>query len=330
MDYSRLRISLILLFAIIFAGTTGYSVFEDMPVFDAFYMTVITISTVGFSEIKPLSQVGRIITVIVIVSGISVLTYTLGQVARIFVEGELSRILGRRKLEKQIAELNDHYIICGFGRIGMIISRELSDENISFVVIEQDTEKATQLEEENFLYLNMDATSEEALLQAGLKKAKGIVTAVKSDADNVFITLTAKGLRPDIFVLARASDVQNESKILRAGANRVVCPYLFGGRRMAQILKKPTVIDFIDSAMMDSQLGLSMEEAVIGPASDLIGKTLIDSQIRQRFGVVIVAIKKPTKEMVFNPTPTEKLESEDTIVVIGKKEDLQRMNEVLG
>jgi voltage-gated potassium channel len=218
MDYSRLRISFLLLFTVIFAGNTGYSVFEDMPVFDAFYMTVITISTVGFSEIKPLSQVGRIITIIVIVSGISVLTFTLGQVARIFVEGELRRILGRRKLEKQISKLNDHYIICGFGRIGSIISRELADENISFVVIEQDSEKVKQLEEDNFLYLNMDATSEEALLQAGLKKAKGIVTAVKSDADNVFITLTAKGLRPDIFVLARASDVQNESKILRAGA----------------------------------------------------------------------------------------------------------------
>ena len=330
MDYSRLRISFILLFAVIFAGTIGYSVFEDMPVFDAFYMTVITISTVGFSEIKPLSQVGRIITVIVIVSGISVLTYTLGQVARIFVEGELQSILGRRKLEKQISKLNDHYIICGFGRIGTIICRELSDEDIPFVVIEQDSEKIKQLEEDNFLYLNMDATLEEALLQAGIKKAKGIVTAVGSDADNVFITLTAKGLRPDIFVLARASDVQNESKILRAGASRVVCPYLFGGRRMAQILKKPTVVDFIDSAMMDSQLGLRMEEAVVGPASNLIGKTLIDSQIRQRFGVVIVAIKKPTSEMIFNPTPEEKLEFQDTIVVIGKKEDLKRMNEVLG
>jgi voltage-gated potassium channel len=330
MDYSRLKISIILLFTVIFAGTIGYSVFEDMPVFDAFYMTIITISSVGFSEIKPLSQVGRIITIIVIVSGISVLTYTLGQVARIFVEGELRWILGRRKLEKQISALNGHYIICGFGRIGSIISRELADENIPFVVIEQDAEKIKQLEEDHFLYLNMDATSDEALLQAGIKKAKGIVTAVRSDADNVFITLTAKGLRPDIFVLARASDVQNESKILRAGASRVVCPYLFGGRRMAQILKKPTVIDFIDFAMMDSQLGLSMEEAVVGPASDLIGKTLIDSQIRQKFGVVIVAIKKPTSEMIFNPTPTEKLESQDTIVVIGKEEDLKRMNEVLG
>jgi voltage-gated potassium channel len=301
-----------------------------MPAFDAFYMTIITISTVGFSEIKPLSQIGRIITIIVIVSGISILTYTLGQVVKIFIEGELRSILGRRKLEKQISELNDHYIICGYGRIGTIISHELSDENISFVVIEKDSAKNEQLEKNNFLYLNMDATSEEALIKAGIKKARGIVTAVRSDANNVFITLTAKGLQSDVFILARASDVKNESKLLKAGASRVVCPFLMGGRRMAQVLKKPTVVDFIDTTMMNSQLGLKMEEAVIGPTSNLIGKTLIDSQIRQEFGVIIVAIKKPSNEMIFNPIPTEILEAGDVIVVIGKKEDLKRMNAVLG
>ncbi|MBU0699041.1 MAG: potassium channel protein [Pseudomonadota bacterium] len=330
MDHSKLRIALILLLAVIFAGTIGYVALEGMPVFDAFYMTVITISTVGFSEIKPLSQAGRILTVIVIVSGISVLTYTLGQVAKIFVEGELRRVLGRRKLEKQISELSNHYIICGYGRIGSIISHELAAEKIPFVVIEQNSAKIEQLEKEHYLYLNMDATSEEALNKAGIQKVRGIVTAVESDSDNVFITLTAKALRPDVFVLARASDVKNESKILKAGASRVVCPYLFGGKRMAQILKKPTVVDFIDTAMMNSQLGLRMEEAVIGPTSGFIGKTLIDSHIRQDFGVIIVAIKKPSNEMIFNPTPMEKLESGDVIVVIGKKDDLSRMGEVLG
>ena len=233
-------------------------------------------------------------------------------------------------MEKQISELSDHYIICGYGRIGSIISQELADETISFVVIEQDSTKIEQLEKNHFLYLNMDATSEEALIKAGIKKARGIVTAVRSDANNVFITLTAKGLRPDIFVLARASDVKNESKLLKAGASRVVCPYLMGGRRMAQVLKKPTVVDFIDTTMMSGQLGLRMEEAVVGPTSILIGKTLIDSHIRQDFGVIIVAIKKPSEEMIFNPMPTEKLEAGDVIVVIGKKEDLKRMNKVLG
>ena len=329
MDYSRLRISLTFLFLIILSGTVGYSVFENMSVFDAFYMTLITISTVGFSEIKPLSQIGRIITVVIIVSGISVLTYTLGQVAKIFVEGELRKLLGRRKLEKQISGLSNHYILCGYGRIGSIIANDLASENISFVVIEQDPSRIEHLERDHFLYLNTDATSEEALIKSGIQRARGIVTAVSSDADNVFITLTAKGLRPDVFVMARASDVKNESKLLKAGASRVVCPYLIGGRRMAQVLKRPTVVDFIDTAMMNSQLGLRMEEAVVGPTSSLTGKTLIESQIRQDFGAIIVAIKKPTGEMIFNPQPTEKLEAQDTIVVIGKREDMRRMNSVL-
>jgi voltage-gated potassium channel len=330
MDYSRIRKSLILLFSIILLGTVGYAVFEHMPVFDAFYMTIITISTVGFSEIKPLSHIGRILTVVIIVSGISVLTYTLGQVAKMFVEGELSKVFGRRKLEKQISELNTHYIICGFGRIGSIISQELDAEKVPFVVIEQNSAKIEQLEKKQYLYLNMDATSEEALTKAGISKARGIVTAVESDADNVFITLTARGLSPEIFVLSRASNVKNEAKLLRAGASRVVCPYLIGGSRMAQILKKPTVVDFIDIAMMNSHLGLRMEEAVIGPTSDFIGKTLVDSHIRRDFGVIIVAIKKPTNEMIFNPVPTQKLEAGDVIVVMGKKEEMERMDNVLG
>ncbi len=329
MDYSRLRISLIFLLVIILFGTIGYYSFESMSLFDAFYMTLITISTVGFSEIRPLSQVGRIITIIVIISGISVLTYSLGQVAKIFVEGELRKIFGRRKLEKQISKLKNHYIICGYGRIGGIVSKELADENIPFIVIEQAPGRIEELEHDRFLYLNMDATSEEALIKAGMDKAKGIVTAVSSDADNVFITLTAKGLRSDIFILARTSDIKNESKLLRAGATRVVCPYLIGGSRMAQVLKKPTVVDFIDIAMMNGKLGLKMEEAVVGPNSNLVGKTLINSHIRRDFGVIIVGIKRLSNEMIFNPLPTENLEAGDVIVVIGKKEDLKRMNDVV-
>lgn len=329
MDYSRLRIGFFLLFIIVLFGTMGYSVFEDMPVFDAFYMTLITVSTVGFSEIKPLSQIGRIITIFVIVSGISVVTYTLGQVAKIFVEGELRWIFGRRKLEKQISALDNHYIICGYGRIGALISHELSDENIPFVVIEQDSAQIENLEKDHFLYLNMDATTDEALTMAGIRKARGVVTAVQSDADNVFITLTAKGLRPDIFVLSRASDVKSEGKLIKAGASRVVSPYLIGGRRMAMVLKRPTVVDFIDIAMMDNRLGLMIEEARISVKSNLVGKALIDSHLRQDFSIIIVAIKKPTDEMIFNPAPTEKLDAGDVIVVLGKREDLNRMREIL-
>jgi voltage-gated potassium channel len=329
MDYNRLRFAIFVLAGTIVFGTVGLHVVEGMPLFDAFYMTIITISTVGFSEIKPLSLLGRVLTIFIIVSGITVGAYAIGTLLRMFIEGELSKIFGRRKLEKNISAMKGHFIICGFGRIGSIICRELKEENISFIVIEEDPSKNTELEAQGYLYINMDATSEEALSKAGIMNAKGIVTAVRSDANNVFITLTAKGLQPDIFVLSRASDVKNEAKLIKAGASRVVSPYLLGGRRMAEVLKRPTVVDFIDVATANRHLGLVIEEARVGEKSSLAGKNLIDSRLRQNYGVIIVAIKKASGRMVFNPVPSETLEVGDVIVVIGKKEDLTRMSEVM-
>lgn len=318
-----------MLIGILVFGTFGYYFFEHMPFFEAFYMTIITISTVGFSEIAPLSHVGRGITVVIIVLGISVGTYTIGIIVKWFVEGELQKIFWRLRVQKQIAELNDHYIICGFGRIGRTICGELYTDDTDFVIIEQNVSEIDDIEKEKYLFLEMDATSEEALLKAGIMQAKGLVTAVNSDANNVFITLTAKGLRPDIFVLARASEEKNEKKLLKAGASRVVSPYMIGAKRMAQVLKRPTVVDFIDIAMMGNQLGLIMEEARLGATSELIGKSLIDSYLRRDYGVIIVAIKKMSGEMIFNPMPSETLESGDVIVLIGKKDDLKRMKAVL-
>jgi len=326
---AKFRYAIILLTAIIAFGTVGYYIFEEMPLFEAFYMTIITISTVGFSEIRPLTVVGRSITLVVIVLGISVGTYTIGIIVRWFVEGELSKIFGRRKLQKQMADLKNHFIICGFGRIGRIICQELYEDNIEFVVIEQNASVIEEIAAEKYLFLEMDATSEEALMAAGILKAKGLVTAVNSDANNVFITLTAKGLRPDIFVLARSSEEKNEAKLNKAGATKVVSPYMIGARRMAHVLKRPTVVDFIDIATMGNRLGLIMEEALIDSKSRFIGKNLIDSRLRQDYGVIIVAIKKLSGEMIFNPMPLETLEAGDVIVLIGKKDDLKRMNEIL-
>ena len=329
MNTAKFRYAIILLTAIIAFGTVGYYIFEEMPLFEAFYMTIITISTVGFSEIRPLTVVGRSITLVVIVLGISVGTYTIGIIVRWFVEGELSKIFGRRKLQKQMADLKNHFIICGFGRIGRIICQELYEDNIEFVVIEQNASVIEEIAAEKYLFLEMDATSEEALMAAGILKAKGLVTAVNSDANNVFITLTAKGLRPDIFVLARSSEEKNEAKLNKAGATKVVSPYMIGARRMAHVLKRPTVVDFIDIATMGNRLGLIMEEALIDSKSRFTGKNLIDSRLRQDFGVIIVAIKKLSGEMIFNPMPLETLEAGDVIVLIGKKDDLKRMNEIL-
>ncbi len=329
MDFAKLRISLTLLVVTLAFGTSGYVLFDDMTPFEALYMTVITISTVGFSEIKPLSVGGRVITLIVITTGVSIGGYTLGMLLRMFIEGELRKSFGRRKVEKQISKLENHFIVCGYGRIGRLICTELKADNVDFVVIEVSQTAAEQIEKEGYLHLNMDATSEEALKTAGIEKAKGLVTAVNSDANNVFITLTAKGIRPDIFIMSRTSDPKNEDKLKRAGATRVVCPYLIGGRRMAEILKRPTVVDFIDIAMMGDKLGLMIEEALVGEKSNLIGKNLIESGLRKEYGVIIVAIKRIGRDMIFNPMPAETIMGGDVIVVLGKKDDLKRMHEVL-
>ena len=247
MESKKLRYSLLMLIGITAFGTCGYYFVEHMPLFEAFYMTIITITTVGFAEVIPLSQNGRTITIIIIVLGITAGTYTIGVLVRALVEGELVKIFGRIKVQKQVSELKNHFIICGFGRIGRIVCSELNDDNIRFVVIEQDPTVIEHIEALKYLYLDMDATTEEALMQAGIMKAKGIVTAVNSDANNVFITMTAKSLRPDVFVLARASEEQNEAKLFQAGATRVVSPYLASGRRMSHLALRPQAVDFFDT-----------------------------------------------------------------------------------
>ncbi len=325
MDRLRLSISLLLLLIIILFGTVGYTIIENMAPFDAFYMTLITISTVGFSEIAPLTQAGRLITVVIIVSGISLLSYTLGQIARVFIEGELQELLGRRKLVKQIADLHDHFIICGYGRIGEVICQELADDDIPFIVIEQEEKRIEKLVRAHYLYLEGDAASEGILLDAGLLKARGLVTAVTSDADNVFITLTAKELKPDVFILSRAADLKNEKKLIMAGATRVVSPYNMGGSRMAQILKKPSVVDFIDTVLMKRGLDLKIEELIFPENSYLVGKTIMESNLRRDFGVIILAIKKVNKEMIFNPGPNALLEAGDLLIAVGKHNDVAAM-----
>ena len=327
--FLRLGRAVLILLGILMFGTFGYYLIEDWTIFDSFYMTVITISTVGFAEISPPTALGRVLTVIIIIAGISFGTYTIGTIVRIFVEGELMNYFGRRKVQKKISDLADHFIVCGYGRIGRIICDELAADNFDFVIIEQNPEAVEDVVEKNYLCIEEDATTEEALHLAGIMKARALVTAVNSDANNVFITLTAKGLRQDIFVLARASDEGNEDKLLRAGATRVVSPYLIGGKRMGQILKRPTVADFIDITTTGNRLGLVMEEAKVREGSGLNGKNLIDSSLRRDFGVIIVAIKRPSGEMIYNPLPSETLGSGDVIVVIGKHEDLNRMKQVL-
>ncbi len=327
MNVSRLHIALTLLLATIFLGTSGYIFFEGMPPFEAFYMTLITISTVGFSEVKPLSDAGRWVTIFIIIQGISLLSYTLGQIASIVIEGELRKILGRKKLEKKIATLKDHYIICGYGRTGTVVVKELQAAGIPLVVIEHDDNLIEDLSRQGILYLHKNATSDEVLLEAGLERAAGLVTTVNSDADSVFISLSARGIRPDIFILARASDKTNESKLLRAGANRVVCPHQLGGELMAEIIHKPTVVDFLNYALGNNDMDLQLEEAPVAEGSPIHGKTLVESGLRKNYGVIIIAIKRQNGEMVFNPGADEMFYARDVIVVLGKATKLKEMRE---
>ncbi len=325
----RLLISLLLLCLVFTFGTIGYSHFEGMSAFDAFYMTLITISTVGFSEITPLSPAGRIMTVIIIILGIGLLTFTLGQIATILLEGKLQELLGRKKLKKQISSIHDHFIICGYGRIGKTIVTELRQHNTPVLVIENNPDRLEELEKAGILYLGNDATEEESLIDAGIMRARGLVTAVCSDADNVFIALTARDLHEKIFILARASKLSNESKLLRAGANKVISPYVIGGKRMAEILERPTVVDFLDQAMMGNELGLRMEEARIDEKSNLAEKTLIEARLRQDFNIIVVAIKRCSGIMIFNPSADETMHPGDCIVCIGKTSDIERLNNIL-
>jgi len=296
---------------------------------DAIFMTAITISTVGFGEVQPLSLIGRVITIFIILFGITIAGYTLGTFIRMLVEGEISERFGRKKVAKRISILKDHFIICGFGRIGKLITRELLKNNEKVIVIENDPKRIPELEAMSAIYMLLDASDENTLLKAGIMKAKGLVTAVMSDADNVFITLTARMLHPDIYIMSRASDSKNEKKLTSAGATTVVSPYLIGGQRMAQMLVRPTVVDFIDIATMDDKLGLRMEEAKISPKSHYIGKTLIESNLRRDYGVIIVLIKKANGEMKFNPQPSEVLEINDVIVMLGRVNDMEKINAVI-
>jgi len=304
-------------------GTLGLHYTEGKSFFESFFLTITTISTVGYGD--SMSLQGRIVIMIVILCSMTIVAYTLGAVLHLIIEGELSKTLGRRKMEKALTALHGHYIICGYGRIGKLVAKELSANDIPFIVIDNNPDAVENLEKEKYLFLDDDATMEETLLQAGIMNAKGLITAVKSDADNVFITLTARSINPGLFILARGTDSKDELKLKRAGATKVVLPYIIGGQRMAQAIIRPAVTDFIDVAMMDTDHSIVMEEITLTAKGFATGKNLIESNIRRLYGVIIVAIKRKDGTMLFNPAPQEILSCEDILVVMGKKDDLAAM-----
>ncbi|MGM0609657.1 MAG: potassium channel family protein [Thermodesulfobacteriota bacterium] len=296
---------------------------------DSFYQVVITLSTVGFTEVRPLSETGRMLTSILILLGVGSFAYLVGSFTQVIVEGHLRNFIGRRRVQKIIGSLEDHFIICGFGRIGSVVAGEIKKEGFSVVVVENNPEIIQQLESEGHLFIEGDATSDQVLLSANLMNARALITTLNQESKNVYVTLTARQLSPEITLIARAEREDSIKKLKFAGADRVLTPHIIGGMRMAQIVLRPTVTDFLELAMQGKNLDLLMEELEITPGSFLVGKDLIQSDIRPKYNLIIIAIKNKDGDMNFNPQPRTVLDSGDTLIAVGKQDNLERLREIL-
>jgi voltage-gated potassium channel len=319
----QFKIGIAILMLIIIIGTFGYELIEPtFDLIDSFYMTIITISTTGFKEVKPLSEGGKLFTIALIITGILTIAYTGGKGAQIIIEQEIFR---RRKMSRKLAQLKDHYIVCGYGRMGRVICEGLKENGKEFVVIENNADGINALDFREVPYIEGDATSDETLISAGIERASGLVAVIKSDADNVFTALSAKELNPGLFVVARAIDEGTESKLKKAGADRVVKPYELGGNRMVNLLLKPGVMEFIDGVARSRKMEINLEEVTIGDNSVLIGKTLFESPIRKDLDIIIVAMHKRGEKFVYNPNAKTMLESGDKLIAIGETENLKKL-----
>ncbi len=326
-EIKKVLLSVLAAISIVTLGVLGYELIEGWSLLDALYMTLITVTTVGYGEVHPLSEQGRIFTILILFLGVGLVLYVFSMVTEAIVSGQIQKAMGRRRLEKKIAQLKDHYIICGFGRIGMVIAEMVSKEH-PVVVVENDPSQIQRLEEQGFLYLEGDATSEETLLKAGVERARGLFSVLQSDADNVYICLTAKGLNPRLFLVARAAEEDAEKKLLRAGADRVVSPYLIGARRMALTVLRPTVTDFLELAVHKASLDLQIEEITVIERSRLQGQSLLESGIRQKTGAIILAVKKESGQMIYNPPPDYIIEPGDILIALADQKGLMRLKEM--
>ncbi len=302
---------------------------ERWPFFDALYMTVITITTVGYGEIGVVSESGRIFTIILIFLGMGIMAYFVGVIAQTMVEFQISTIIGRRKLGLLKKSIKNHYIICGYGRIGRIITLELKNNKMPVLVIDRDPDSRNLLESEKIPYIIDDASSEDVLMEAGIERAKGLVAVVSSDADNVFIVLTARGINPNLVIVSRADDEKAQKKLLRAGADRVVMPYLIGGQKMANTILRPVVTDFLEFTVHNRDIELKLEELKVEQGSKLDGVTLMDSGVRQETNIIIVGISKKDGSMVFNPSSHTRIEAGDTLIALGSDSDLAKLERSL-
>lgn len=321
----RLRLLLLLLLLVVVTGTADYMTIEHMSLLDASYMTIITLATVGYRELKELSPAGKIFTMGLIVVGVATLAWAGQLLVELVVGEQLTRRLGRRRMDRMIERIRDHYIVCGHGRMGQQITGELKRNGLPFVVIENNPEQIGLLERLGYPFVVGNASDDPVLLAAGVLRCKGLVAVGPTDADNIFITLSARGLNPGCYIVARSVRVEDEEKLRRAGADKVLSPYVIGGRRMAVALLRPTVADFLDVMMHSESLELEMEEVTVAPGSSIAHRSLTAAGLMPPEGPNVVGLKTRAGELQPGPCLVCTIEPGDTLIVIGTEEQIDAM-----
>lgn len=325
----HLLYSIALSIIVIAGGTIGYMMIEGWGVMDSLYMTLITISTVGYFEVQPLGVTGRIFTMGLVISGVGFSLYVAAALVQFMVEGRIRIIMGRRRLDRKIGRLKDHFIVCGYGRIGRVLCRNLKRRPIDLVVVEKNADLIPVMEQDGILYISGDAADEATLSKARIERAKGLVAVLATDTDNVFLVLTARQLAPDLLIYARAGREASKQKLMAAGANVVESPYEMGAVSMAHRIIRPTVTSFLNLAFSQTNTEIQMEEIPVGAGCKLQNVELKDTGIRQKYNLIIIAIKKPDGSMMFNPSFETRINPGDTVIAVGEPDNLNLLEKEL-
>lgn len=331
MQHIKVRLLRVLLaIAVVLAvGTAGFATIADYPLFDAFYMTLMTITTVGYAEIHPLGHAGRVFNSFLIFFGVSTMFLAVGATTQTIIELELSQYFLKRRVRRMIDKLDDHFIICGFGRVGLGAANELQRAGVPFIVIDNHDDKVERAMKSGMLAVLGDASRDENLRDLGISRAKGLIAALSSDADNLFLILSAKGLNPELIISARVSEEGSEQKFRRAGADSVFAPYDITGTRLAQAILRPHVATFLDFTTMGMGLNVSIEQVRVSEGSEYVSKSLGEIQLRRQVGVIVLAIRKAGGTMLFNPDADAEIAAGDFLIAMGDPAQLRQLERLL-